>query len=68
MRSSRPRPRTGPLPPTRSPEWFPSLSSLICCVFVARYLEKQEFLERVDWREHENELENKKDVGWKGLN
>ena len=47
---------------------FPSLSSLICCVFVARYLEKQEFLERVDWREHENELENKKDVGWKGLN
>ena len=46
----------------------PSLSSLICCVFVASYLEKQEFLERVDWREHENELENKKDVGWKGLN
>ena len=32
------------------------------------YLEKVDFLERVDWRSHELELQNKKDVGWKGLN
>ena len=32
------------------------------------YIVKQEFLERVDWRTHEKELENKKDVGWKGMN
>jgi hypothetical protein len=32
------------------------------------YLEKQDFLERTDWRQHEIELQNKKDVGWKGMN
>ena len=32
------------------------------------YIVKQEFLERVDWRTHEKELENKKEVGWKGMN
>ena len=31
------------------------------------YIEKQEFLSRVDWRQHEVEIENKKKLGWKGV-